>query len=302
MKILYLDKGLENESTYADGWFVVKALTELGHVVRSPQSLSGLSKLNDFDLVLIIRGEHHKASILRSKGYTGKIALWNWEPPGMPYLDYHELQEYDYIFNSSKANNKWVSNRTRKPCTWLTQPVDTSILKRIPVAKKVYNIIYAGTYSPLRWNWLWEIRKHFSVRVIGSGWLGNMSLGNLTGKDFNEACNKADVALVLPSWASPNFKGTDIKGKHYSLRNMMYLATGTFVVSPKNKDFDELFTNYAYLDYTDLEGCISALKMALDRDLVNERNKLLLGAWQEIQDKYTYKKTMERMLNDISNM
>ena len=145
----------------------------------------------------------------------------------------------------------------------------------------------------LRWNWIWELSKLFTVKVIGDGWGEGSS--NLTGKKFTEACHKARVCLVLPAWGSPNYKGTDPFGTHYSLRNMMYLATGATVVMPDNPDFAKLFSNsYAYHKYLDCIHCIRSISTILKHSKF-KNNELV----EEIQKLYTYDKQMEVMLDEI---
>lgn len=278
MNILYLDNLDEPQ---AHGHLVVNALEKMGHIVFNNQAIGSA------DLVLVIRGEHQDLRKIRAK-HKCPIVLWNWEPPGMPYLTPEKLDMYDYIFNSSKANNEWVKERTDTPCMWLTQPIEPNLLKPMRL-DKVLDVVYIGTKSALRWNWLNHInRKGINITVFGNGWHNEVT--PVYHEQFNKVCNQAKVCLVLPAWTSPNFTGTDLKGRHYSLKEMMYLATGALVVAPENPDFEELFHTPDYIPYSDLNDCIAKIRKALK---MKDYNSL---AWKEIQEKYTYEKQLGKLI------
>ena len=274
MKILYLDNLAEPQ---AHGHIVIKWLNKMGHIVYNNKAIAIP------DMVLVIRGEHQDIIKLR-KQYKCPIVLWNWEPPGIPYLSKEKLDLYDLVFNSSKANNEWVKNRTITPCVWLPQPIDPDIFRPLNIKKEI-DVLYMGTYSPVRYNWIQTLvnLKEFKITVVGNGWVNTkpVYLENL-----NFLMNKARCCLVLPSWSSPNFTGTDIKGRHYSLKNMMILASGTPMVYPEEQDFPSVFEDIGYfgIPYWDLESCYKAIKTVIKCPY---------------QQQYKKAKTYEEQLNRI---
>lgn len=289
MNILVSDTFKES---YATSHYIIKALKKMGHTVTT--SIEDFKA--DIDLAVVIRGETQNPVELR-RGGVKRLVLWNYEPEGCPYLTKEKLDNYDFIFNSSKANNFWVSSRTKTPCMWLTQPIDPEDFYPMEqVKEKKCDVFYAGSCSAVAFNWIWHIYNLVTkkIRVAGKGW--NVDSGCVYGKDFTLNCCEAKVCLVLPAWASPNFTGLDVSSTHYSLRNIMYLASGSMILAPENKDFDSLFTNsYQWYKYTILEHMISQLKTMLKVSPMKQT------IWKEIHAKYTYEETLKKLIKVSMN-
>ena len=76
----------------------------------------------------------------------------------------------------------------------------------------------------------------------------------------------------------------------------MYLASGSMILAPENKDFDSLFTNsYQWYKYTILEHMISQLKTMLKVSPMKQT------IWKEIHAKYTYEETLKKLIKVSMN-
>ena len=289
MKILLLGnfEEVQNHEHMIKKWF-----EKLGHSVNT--SLEG-STIEHYDLGVIIRGEHQKPSeSLRNA--CSKLVLWNFEPPGQPYLQTEDLDKYDVIFNSSKENNDWVKLRTKTKCVWLTQAIDPEIFRPIEVPKEI-DVLFIGTCTAVRFNWINQLYEQtgqkLRISIAGRGWGQKVEPVYLDA--LNNIINRSRVCIDLPPWSSPNYTMTDLNGLHYSQKNMMILAAGGQLLMPYNPDFEGLFKKgYKIWKYVDLEHMITLVKEILKKEELND-------LWEEVHEKYTYETILKRMIEVVEN-
>ena len=287
MRLVYIDRFSE-ESKLANGWLIIKALDRLGHSILS---LKQAQEGRNYDMMLVIRGEWENPLELKGINPSKPVVLWNWEPPGMPYLTKEKLDGYDKIFCSSHENRNYTQALTKTPCSLLIQPIDPEIYKPLDIERDI-DIVFTGSFSTIRYNWLWGIKQLLKIKigVYGNGW--GSSVKEVYREELNFELNRAKMLLELPMWSSPNFKGTEITGTHYSLRLLVYLATNRPVLLPKNKDFDSLWTLKDYFTYSDLPNCIEKIKLLLSRD------NLSMCSNVEILQNYTYEEQLKKLIGE----
>ncbi len=290
MKILYLDW---LDSPQAHGHLVIKWLQLMGHEVFNNQGIKNP------DLVLVIKGEHQDVFKIKKQNKC-PVVMWSWESEGMPYMTKDKLDAYDYIFNSSKAADAWVSNRTNTPTYWLTQPVDHTIFRPLLNVEKIYDVLYFGTASSMRRNWIIHIGNNMpnlKLAVFGNAWIQGVQGRYL--KELNHIMNQSKLIITFPFYCSPNFTGLDINTNHYSLKQLMCLASGSLCIFPENPDFEKLFHKGPdFQMYTGVDDLIHRIKESLD--LVD--NGYEQEAMIEVHDIYNYENILKILLEVSMNV
>jgi spore maturation protein CgeB len=112
--------------------------------------------------------------------------------------------------------------------------------------------------------------------------------------DFSTICSSSKIVLgaIGEEWK-------DLEA-YFSGRLTNTLATRSFYVHPYTRGLENIFTNRKHLVwYNDLEDLKEIIKYYLENE--KEREYIAFNGQKEVYQKYTYKKSIERILRDIED-
>ncbi|MCG9479558.1 MAG: methyltransferase domain-containing protein [Actinomycetia bacterium] len=211
------------------------------------------------------------------------------------YSSYHcelaKVSNYIYISNKThiKVNKgKGFNNFKYMPC-----PTEPDVFKHYK-SRKAYDVLFIGNNNQvLRLPLLKKLSRLFNVKVIGSAWENTgINFGNpVYGKGFSKYCSKAKINIGI---LDP--KHTKLEA-YFSNRLINTLATGSFYIQRYTPGLEKVFTNRKHLVwYTRENELIDLIKFYLVNG--EERNKIAIKGQKEVYKKYTYEKSVKKILID----
>jgi len=214
------------------------------------------------------------------------------------YSPYHcQLAEVaDYIYISNKTHirvneQKGYHNFRYMPCP--TAPEIFGYEECI----KVHDLVFIGNNKPTKLQrvpFLKDLANSFDLRVLGNGWEGTgLNYGrSVYGKRFSRACNQAKICLSI---VEP--RHTELEA-YFSNRLVNTLATRSFCIQTYTPGLEHVFINRKHLVwYTSHEELYQLIEHYLDNE--GERERIAAEGQKEVYQKYTYDRSVERILGDV---
>lgn len=212
------------------------------------------------------------------------------------YSLYHcELAKVvDYVYVSNKTHIKINQQKGYDNFKYMPCPTDTGIFNYKKCGKS-YDLVFIGNnYSPSRLSLLKRLADNFNLKVFGNGWeKTGLNYGSpIYGGKFSRTCNRAKICLgvIDPIWA-------DLEA-HFSNRLVNTLATRSFFIQAYTLGLENVFTNHKHLVwYTKEEELFQLIEHYLSNEAARER--IAAEGQKEVYQKYTYEKSIERILSDV---
>lgn len=199
----------------------------------------------------------------------------------------------DYVYITNKTHIRLYKERGFNNFRYMPCPTDPEIFN-YQRCEKIYDLVFIGNnYSPSRLNVLKKISALFDLMVFGEGWEGtSLNSGpQVWNHDFSRTCNRAKIVLGLI-----DEKIKDLEA-YFSNRLTNTLATRSLLIQTYTPGLDGIFTNRKYLLwYMDEDELFDLIDYYLRME--DERERIALLGQREVYEKYTYKKSIERILNE----
>ncbi|MBT9393034.1 glycosyltransferase [Hymenobacter sp. NST-14] len=268
MKILLSIPG--HTRTIPMGYFVEKALRELGHEVvvfnheredqldrlrekisfkrflaRKNRLVLALAKTEKPDAFLTIYGKTHDAATLRQLREWGiPVLCWWLNDPFDLGTKHIPVAEYDHFFTNSRGTHAAYRDQGARHVHFLPVGIDPDTHRPLPAADKKYDIVFAGDWHTIREKVLLELVQHHKVALMGpwrrvipknSPLLPHfIQQGYFTPAEMAVAFNEARVVLNLHTW----YGRWD-----YGVNPRLFEASGcrSFQVSDWKEEIPELY-------------------------------------------------------------
>jgi SAM-dependent methyltransferase len=300
MRIFYIDYfSPQNSNLY---W--LKAFQKFGKVktfdiVRENKELLK-EKIMDFRPVHIHLGGSVKdnmvspqllANIKRELNCTVSVFYGDCE-----YSPYHcQLAESaDYIYISNKTHIKVNEEKGHHNFRYMPCPTAPDIFN-YKKCRKRYDLVFIGNNNQAeRLLLLKSLAGNFSLKIFGSGWEETgFDYGEpVYGKRFSRICNRAKICLSI---VEPRYANLEA---YFSNRLVNTLATRSFCIQTYTPGLEGVFTNHKQLVwYTSHEELFQMIQHYLGNEA--ERERIAAEGQREVYQKYTYDRSVVRILGDV---
>ncbi|MCK4352474.1 glycosyltransferase [candidate division WOR-3 bacterium] len=215
------------------------------------------------------------------------------------YSVYHSrlAEVVDYIYVSNKTHIKLNKKKGHSNFEYMPCPTDPDIFNH-QKCKKAYDIVFIGNNNQAsRLPLLEKLANNFNLKVFGNGWEGTgLNYGRpVYGRTFSKVCNKAKICLGIldNKWVKLE--------AYFSNRLANTLAARSFYLQRYTHGIEKVFANQKHLLwYKSEKELIELIKYYLVHE--TEREKIALEGQQEVYKKYTYEKSVQRILNDVKKI
>ena len=182
------------------------------------------------------------------------------------------LDSYDLNFVYRPSNLKDVKKRTDKPVEILKPFYVKGLHKKLNVGSKTTDVIFIGHYEKSRNKYCKAvILNDINLKVYGPGWRnengifekGKNLFGSVDYKKYSRLLNESKIALAFLSRMN-----NDV----YTRRNFEIPATGTFMLSERTPELQEIFIEGEECDYfSSVEELVDKLEFYLKNPTTREK-------------------------------
>jgi len=260
--------------THDTGVLVAKALNELGNPIYFWDfRITTMPPEVEYDLVVVIKGENIRPKQL-------KHPLVNWFPDNLIRYPNIEIESYDKFYTINKEDRG----------IFLPGACDPDVHKPMDV-QQVFDVVFVGTAnSPKKPAFLNQlVKKIRNITIFGNNWdlYGMHANPPQYFHDFARTISAAKIALNL-HWdlygIGTNRKVHEIAGVGKAL-----------LLTDKVKGLSETYPMAPC--FTSVNECSELIQYYLDHD--EERNKLVLEMQKRAYERFTYKRQMQRILEEL---
>jgi len=215
------------------------------------------------------------------------------------YSSYHFklAKVVDYVYLSNKTHIKKNWEKGLENFKYMLCPTDSDIFS-YQERRKLYDLVFIGNNNQsMRLSTLKKIAKIYNLKVFGNGWQGTeLNCGGLVyGKDFSRVCNQSKICLGVMETNWSKLEAC------FSNRLVNTLATGSFYVSSYSPGLENIFTNKKHLVwYKNQKELVNLIDYYLKHP--EERERIAKEGQKEVYTKYTYEKSVERILKDAGRI
>jgi len=216
-----------------------------------------------------------------------------------PYSFYHfDLAKVaDYVYLSNKTHIKKNQEKGLDNFKYMLCPTNSGVFNH-QKHKKIYDIVFIGNNNRSeRLLLLKKIAEKYNLKVFGNGWGGiELNCGDpVYGKNFSKVCNQAKICLGEKEPAGAKLEA------YFSNRLVNTLATGSFYINPYSQNLESVFINKKHLVwYKNEEELVELIDYYLKHS--DEREKIACQGQKEVYEKYTYEKSIKRILKDAGKI
>jgi spore maturation protein CgeB len=200
----------------------------------------------------------------------------------------------DYVYITNKTDIRFYKEKGFSNFRYMPCPTDPEVFNHQECEKECYDVIFIGNnYSLSRLALLKKISNLFNLKVFGEGWQGTgLSYEPpVWAQDFSRICSSAKVVLGLMEEERARLEAC------FSNRLTNTLATRSFLIQTYTSGLEEVFTNRKHLVwYMDEEELFGLIDYYLKNE--QERKKIALLGQREVYEKYTFEKSIERILDE----
>ncbi|MEW6237492.1 MAG: glycosyltransferase [Candidatus Omnitrophota bacterium] len=211
------------------------------------------------------------------------------------FLPYHfrTANIIDRLYMTNTNFGEWAQKRGMDHFRYLPCPTHPAIFYPLDLPK-IHDVVFPGNNNdPERPPLLRELAKRFDLTIYGSGWEGTGLKVEPAGyhDEFRRIVSSSKVVLSHFSRKWRHLK------QCFSNRLINSLACGAAVVQTYTPDLEKVFEHGKHaLLYKTEEELFELIELALGDEALRER--LGKNGHEEVYAKYTYDKSVERILNE----
>ena len=308
---LYLRKYCEKvtvfnyrKSTFSSNLHLAKFYVPRFHswdIRRMNRKLLNLVNTEDFDLILVFKGEDLFPDTLRKIKEESNVVTASWiadDPFAYPNIK-NSLMYYDMNFVCDTGHLKALKNSGLKNAIYLPLYIVPEVSNKIQLSirdKKKYeaDIVFAGTWHLAREEVLGQLLD-YDLKIRGNGWHVNSRIPKrylepeVSFHELNKIYNSCKIVLNIhhpQSINGPNFRTFEAMG------------SSAFLLVERKKDISSMFVEAEELDlYED----VNELRCKIDYYLVreNERKRIAHKGFRKVHRFHTLDHRYNRLFDEI---